>query len=256
MPIWNPWHGCKKISAGCLNCYVYRRDESIAKKYSGVKENTLFGEVEKEFIPSDRVYKTKSFYAPILKNKNGDFKLKTDDIVYTCFTSDFFIEEADKWRKEAWTMINTRADLKFLIITKRIHRFLDCIPENWGDGYDNVTICSTVENQDRTDYRLPIFNKLPIKHKMIICEPLLENIDLSPYLTNIEKVVVGGESGPNARVCNYDWVLNIRDACIKQKVSFYFKQTGANFFKDGVYYNIERSRQHILAKKANINLEF
>ena len=52
-----------------------------------------------------------------------------------------------------------------LFLTKRIERFMDCIPKDWNDGYDNVTVGCTVENQDRADYRLSIFNELPIKHK-------------------------------------------------------------------------------------------
>ncbi|MFR5864555.1 MAG: DUF5131 family protein [Acutalibacteraceae bacterium] len=58
---------------------------------------------------------------------------------------------------------------------------------------------------------------LPIRHKQIICEPLLERISLSPYLgPQIERVLVGGESGPEARVCDYDWVLDLRAQCREQ----------------------------------------
>ena len=83
-----------------------------------------------------------------------------------------------------------RSDLDFLIVTKRIDRFNIALPKDWGSGYDNVEICCTVENQDRADYRLPIFLKLPIKKKSIICEPLLSEIDLNKYLSNdINQVV-------------------------------------------------------------------
>ena len=56
------------------------------------------------------------------------------------------------------------------------------MPSDWGDGYDNVLIGCTVENQDRANYRLPIFLDLPIKHRSIIASPLLERLDLRPYL--------------------------------------------------------------------------
>ena len=66
-----------------------------------------------------------------------------------------------------------------------------------------------MENQDRVDYRLPIYKAAPIKHKIIICEPLLTEIDfrgeLGPW---VEQIVVGGESGKEARICNYEWVLD------------------------------------------------
>ena len=103
MAQWNPWHGCIKISPGCLNCYVYRGDERYGRD-SGI------------------VAKTRSFDLPLRKNRRGEPKI-SGETVYTCFTSDFFLDEADAWRGEAWAMIKMRPDLNFVIITKRIHRF-------------------------------------------------------------------------------------------------------------------------------------
>lgn len=235
---WNPWHGCRKISAGCQNCYVYRHDA----KYD---------------IDSTAVVKNKSFYAPAERYKYGNYKMNPPaGIIYTCFTSDFFLDDADKWRGECWQMIKQRRDVTFFIITKRIHRFAECIPDDWGDGYDNVHICCTCENQKAADLRLPIFLKAPIKQKSIICEPLLESIDLSGYLDKsiIKEVTVGGESGNEARVCNFDWVLDIRRQCIEAGVDFHFRQTGARFIKDGKLYRIERKFQHSQSRKANIDI--
>lgn len=239
MAIWNPWHGCHKKSAGCLNCYMFRRD-SLYDKDSNI------------------VTKTKDFNLAIKKYKNGMYYISEGEKVYTCMTSDFFIEEADEWRDEIWNIIKTRSDLNFIIITKRIERFKDCIPEDWKDGYDNVTFMCTCENQQVADERLPIFLNLPIKHREIIHEPMLQKIDIEKYLKTkkIECVTCGGESGNNARECNYDWIVNTRNQCIKYDVPFYFKQTGANFIKDGIRYNIPRNRQLVQANKANINLNY
>jgi protein gp37 len=178
-------------------------------------------------------------------------------MVYTCFTSDFLVEDADRWRAEAWEMIRLRDDLTFMMITKRIDRLQALLPDDWGDGYEHVTICCTVENQDRADYRLPIYRAAPIKHKIIICEPILERIDLRPYDIGAwtEQVVVGGESGYEARPCHFDWVTEIRDLCVENNVSFWFKQTGAKFVKDGRQYNIGRQFQHSQARKAAINFK-
>ena len=148
MPIWNPWHGCHKISPGCLNCYVYRRDESIGKDASIVK-------------------KTGDFDLPLKRDRQGSWKLN-EGPVYTCMTSDFFLDEADPWRQDCWDVIRRRGDLDFVIITKRIHRFMDCVPPDWGDGWSNVTIIRTCENQERTDYRMPIFLALPIHHFLCV----------------------------------------------------------------------------------------
>lgn len=235
MASWNLWHGCSKISAGCKNCYVYRRDESIG------------------LDPSD-VHKTKSFDLPIRKNRAGEYKLPSGSMVYTCFTSDFFLPEADEWRIDAWKMIRARSDCTFFMVTKRIDRFFVNLPDDWGSGYDNVIINSTVENQAMADYRLPILLDAPIKHKGIACEPLLEQVNLRPYLTaDIEFVGAGGESGKNARICEYDWILDIRDACLSAGVQFSYHQTGARLRKDGKLYYIPRKYQHSQAHKAGID---
>lgn len=174
-------------------------------------------------------------------------------MVYVCFSSDFLIEDADKWRTECWEMIRERSDLHFLFLTKRIERFLDCIPHNWKDGYENVTVGCTIENQENADYRLRIFSRLPIKHKNIICQPLIENINLSEYLQDIELVVVGGESDKNARPLNYDWVLQIRQQCVSHNVHFEFRQCGTHFIKDGKSYTLCTRDLCSQARKANIN---
>ena len=235
MSSWNPWHGCHKLSAGCMNCYVYRTDG-------------------KHGIDSSVVVKTKNFALPVQKKRNGNYKLEAGKIVYTCFSSDFLVEDADGWRDEAWEMIRNRPDLHFLMITKRIDRLQAVVPDDWGEGYDHVTICCTMENQERADYRLPIYRDAPVKHKIIICEPLLSAIDFSPYLGDwVEQVIVGGESGNEARTCAYDWVLGIRRQCVEHGISFRFRQTGARLLKDGQLYRIRRQFQHSQARKAGID---
>ena len=234
---WNPWHGCKKISPGCKYCYVYRQDKRFNDK-----------------IDSSVCKKTANFDLPVKRKRDGSFKIPQGSIISTCFTSDFLLEDADEWRDDCWKMIKERSDCMFLFFTKRILRLTQCLPEDWENGYENVIIGCTVEDQKRADERLPLFLALPIIHRSIICAPLIENIDLSPYLSEkTEEVSVGGESGPSARPCRYEWVLNLREQCIKKDVSFNFHQTGANFYKDGKYYFIKRKYQHSQAKKANIN---
>lgn len=234
--MWNLWHGCHKLSAGCGHCYVYRGDS-------------------KRGVDSRIITKTKNFDLPIQKKRNGEYKIPSGTMVYTCFTSDFFVEEADQWRAEAWEMIRRRHDLRFMMITKRIDRFYESLPSDWGDGYENVTICCTAENQDRADYRLPLYKAAPIKHKIIICEPLLERVDLSAYRIGswVEQVVAGGESGYLARPCDFEWIMALHNLCVEQGVSFWFKQTGARFVKDGKAYDITRRLQHSQARKAGIN---
>jgi protein gp37 len=174
--------------------------------------------------------------------------------VFTCLTSDFYLEEADPWRAEAWAMMQARPDVQFSIITKRIVRFMDRLPPDWGAGYPNVTIGVTVESQRQAVIRMPAFLEAPIVSRFVICEPLLEAIDLSPWLDQrLVYVMVGGESGSQARVCDYNWVLDIREQCVAAGVPFVFKQTGARFRKDGKVYAVPRQLQMAQARKAGID---
>ena len=128
-----------------MHCYIHKGDA-------------------KRGINTNDIVKTKDFCKPVEKLKNGSYKLKPG-IVYTCFSTDFLIQDADGWREECWKMIRQRSDCTFLFLTKRIERFIECIPEDWSDGYENVVVCCTVENQDNADRKLSVFQTLPIKHK-------------------------------------------------------------------------------------------
>jgi protein gp37 len=234
MASWNPWHGCRKFSPGCLNCYVYRMDGKFGRDPA-------------------RFALTASYLLPLEKFKGGkrkgSYKLQPDgETVYTCFSSDFFLEDADSFRLEAWRAIRCRLDLHFYIPTKRIHRFLDCIPPDWGDGYENVTIACTAENQAMADKRLPLFASLPIKHREVIVEPILERMDISSRLSGLEQVIVGGESGATARICDFRWIVSLRRQCEAAHVPFRFKQTGARFInEEGRLVNVARMHQQRLA---------
>ncbi len=234
MAMWNPWRGCHKYSKGCKFCYIHKGDA-------------------KRGIDTNRIMKTDNFYAPITKKKNGEYKMKSGQTVYLCFSSDFLIEEADEWRTECWQMIKERSDLHFIFLTKRINRFMSCIPDDWNTGYENLTVGCTVENQKRADERLSIFNTLPIKHKNIICQPLIEDVDIKKYLQDVKLVVVGGESDKEARPLNYDWVLSIRRQCIETNTRFQFRQCGTHFIKDGKEYVLYVKQLGIQARKANID---
>ena len=235
MAMWNPWRGCKKCSDGCLHCYIHKGDA-------------------KRGVDTSEIVKTKDFTKPTDRLKNGRYKMKPG-IVYTCFSTDFLIEEADSWRTECWKMIKERQDCTFLFLTKRIERFMECIPEDWNDGYDNVVVCCTIENQNNADKKLAVFHTLPIKHKCITAQPLIGNMDIERYLEGIELVVVGGESDYYARPLDYNWVLNIREQCIRKNVAFEFRQCGTHFVKDGKMYRLQTKDLCSQAIKANIDFK-
>jgi len=203
---------------------------------------------------ASHVVKTKAFDLPLKRNRQGHYLIEAGETVYMCFSSDFLVEEADEWRQDVWKMMRIRSDLTFIFLTKRIARLKTVLPEDWGEGYDNVIIGCTVENKLQAKLRLPIFLALPIRHRSICCEPLLEDLDLSPYLSdNIEQVLVGGESGSEARVCDYDWVTSLRNQAVTHGIAFHYHQTGALLRKDGVLYRIPRKNQSDQALKAQLD---
>ena len=238
MAMWNPWRGCHKFSDGCRYCYIHKGD---AKR--GVNTN--------------QVTQTDTFFLPIEKyqkgTKKGEYKIKSGETVYLCFSSDFLLPDADAWRPRCWEIIREREDVHFLFLSKRTNRFMRCIPEDWGKGYDNVTVGCTIENQAAADDRLPVFDSLPIKHKNIICQPLLERVDITKHLNGVELLVAGGESDKDARPLKYDWVLSLRDQCIASGVKFEFRQCASNFIKDGTLHRLPVNQLAAQARKANID---
>ena len=232
---WSPWHGCHRVSEGCAHCFVYYLDRKRADRDAG------------------EIYRTKTgFNVPIRKNRQGEYKVPSGTVVSTCFNSDFFIEEADAWRGEAWDIIRRRSDLIFLIPTKRIERFMQCAPPDWGDGWDNVFINVSAETQRRVDERVPVLLRMPIKLRGVFVSPILEKVDLAPYLAGggLHSVSVGGESYDYARECDFEWVKSLKAQCDAAGAEFYFHQTGSNFVKDGKRYFIPHRLQLSQARKA------
>ncbi|WP_315561326.1 DUF5131 family protein [Porphyromonas endodontalis] len=235
MVLWNLVHGCHRKSEGCKHCYVFTRDEQHG-------------------IDANIVRKTSAFYLPMRRDRRGGWKIPAGSIVMTCFSSDFFIEEMDAWREEAWRMMRERKDLEFYVVTKRPERIAESLPCFWDELKARVYICCTMENQRRVDERLPLFQTLPLAHREIIVEPMLEMVDFHSSLGGIDRIIVGGESGRYARPCHYEWVLDVRRQCEEAGVGFHFMQTGGNFYKDGKNYKLTHKLQMAQARRANIDI--
>ena len=244
---WNLWHGCTKASAGCMHCYMYRRDEAVGRDPSIVQ-------------------KTDSFDLPVRTLRSGKYKglykIPCGSHISTCFSSDFFHPDADEWRDDAWAMMKERSDCTFFMITKRPERIADHLPSDWGSDWKHISIAVTCENQDMADKRLPVYLSLPLFDHSVMVEPMLTAVDLRPYIEKYKKsdgapvirhVSVGGESGADARVCDFKWVEALHSQCIKNGISFYYHQTGARLIKDGKLYNIPRRLQHPQAHKAGLD---
>ncbi len=106
-----------------------------------------------------------------------------------------------------------------------------------------------MENQETADIRLPLYLSYPIKHKFIILSPLLGCIDLSPYLHGIDAVRAYGESGKEARECDFDWILDLKKQCESTGVQFDFVSTGMSFRYNGVLKKINPYIQRKTARE-------
>ena len=236
--IWNPWHGCVKCSEGCQHCYVYFLDQLRDKNGADV-------------------YRTRAgFNYPLQKFRDGSYKVKSGERIRVCMTSDFFLEEADRWRDEAWEIMRQRPDVQFFLLTKRPQRVADCLPKNWGGGWDNIMLNVTCENQRRADERIPILKELPFKHKGIMCAPFIGAVSIEKYLGDgvIEQVICGGENYEGARPCNFDWVRNLQSECVAHNITFCFIETGTVFIKDGKRYHMPNKLvQSEMAYKSGMN---
>lgn len=232
----NPWWGCTRVSPGCQNCYA----ESFAKRTG----NDVWGTSPRRFFGD------KHWREP-LKWAARAFEAGERRKVFCASMADVFEDHPDviKSRHRLFELIDRTAvaGLDWLLLTKRpelIGRFADhwtypgIIDPDRGFGeYDtdwpsNVWIGTTVEDQDRAKSRLDdflLFGK-GAAVRFLSCEPLLEEIDLTPWFDEgIDWVICGGESGPRHRPLDLDHARSLRDQCQAFGVPFFFKQVGGRF---------------------------
>lgn len=206
---WNPWHGCTKVGPGCKYCYMYRDKERYGQDATTVlRSKTKFNEPLKWHEPKR---------------------------VFTCSWSDFFHADADAWRKDAWDVIRQTPHLTYQILTKRPERILNHLPSDWGkNGYDNVWLGVTGENEEMTFKRVQTLLGVPAKVRFLSAEPLLDDITserVKPLISELDWVIIGGESGNKSGLYRYrpmdlKWAENIIDVCFSSNIPVFMKQLG------------------------------
>jgi protein gp37 len=208
---WNPWRGCLKVSPGCKNCYMYR-------------EQTRYGNDPKVVVRASK------------NTFNNPLTWKIPRKVFTCSWSDWFIDQADEWRDEAWDIIRHTQHLTYQILTKRPENIVSHLPFDWGDGWPNVWLGVSVESQDY-EYRVDELFHTPAAVYFVSYEPALGPLDLTAQmrLGMIDWLISGGESGPDNRPTETAWVRSIRDQCAQHGVAYFPKQNGGNIKIDGSY---------------------
>lgn len=219
---WNPARGCHKVYdkhpttgekvSECEFCYMYRGAAGIFSFDAQTVKQTS----------------TKSGGA-----FNLPLRLKEPGKVFVSSLSDFFHKDWDSFRNDVWGIIRKTPHLTYQILTKRPQNIASRLPDDWGNGWDNVWLGTSVGYQHTADKRIPILASIPAKTRFLSAEPLLERVDLSSHLLdgNIHWVIIGGESGNETgpytyRPCELEWISEIVQECRHNDVACWVKQLG------------------------------
>jgi len=208
----NPWWGCTKVSAGCKNCYA----ETFANRF-GVK----WGDKEKRRESSIKVWNE-----PIKWQRQAEKSGKRVK-VFCASMADWTDDNAPEGaRDNLFEIIRNTPNLIWQMLTKRPENMASILPKDWGDGFRNVALGTTVENQNAADVRIDILRNTPARWRFLSVEPMIGPVQLSGRLIRIDWVIVGGESGNGCRPFDPMWARDIRDACKESGVEFFMKQMG------------------------------
>ncbi len=255
--VWNPIVGCTKVSEGCRNCYAERSAHRMnsnpsTPQYHGITENGRWtGEVRYDAAKLDRPTRWRK-PAMVFVNSMSDL---FHEALNLNVVADVF-RTIEVSRRHTFQILTKRSE--------RMRYFFACHSEYWqtyqhdgarggwgkAPGLPNLWLGVSVENQAAADERIPNLLACPAGVRWVSVEPMLGPVDLSPWLhdghqwtcdveqgnssvcncsyadVGLDWVVVGGESGPNARPMHPDWVRSVKDQCITAGVPFMFKQWG------------------------------
>jgi protein gp37 len=211
---WNPITGCTKISSGCMHCYA----EVMSKRLYAMRKTKYingFSVTEHEEALDEP------------KHWIGSYN------VFVCSMSDLFHSDvSDVFIDKIMDVIRKTPQNRYQILTKRAERMLEYFSKN--EVPTNVWLGVTVESKTSL-YRIDLVRNLKASIRFLSCEPLLEDLgDMD--LTNINWIIVGGESGLQARPMKEEWALNIKRQADLRRIPFFFKQWGT-WGKDGIKRN-------------------
>lgn len=205
---WNPWEGCHKVSAGCMNCYMFR-DMKRWGKNPKIPRRT-----------SDKTF-------------NSPLHWKSAQRIFTCSWSDFFIAEADSWRPDAYNIIERTPQHEYLILTKRPERYPVAWPYQETKAPENIWLGVSAETSDLYEKRVGELAKINAAIKFVSIEPLLAWVPLDLSANVVDWVIVGGESGNKTgkfryRKCELELIEIIVAECRHYGVPCFVKQLGSD----------------------------
>ncbi len=211
----NPWWGCTKVSPACDNCYAEAWARRLGHSVWGAK--------------SPRRFLSDDYWHQPLRWNRAALGSGRRARVFCASMADVF-----EWghglsplRQRLWRLIEDTPSLDWLLLTKRPHLVARLTPWARTGWPENVWVGTTVETQRLALKRLPFLLDIPCRFRFVSCEPLLEQVDLTSWISGLHWVIAGGESGGGARPMHPNWVRAVRDQCIDARVAFHFKQWGS-----------------------------
>lgn len=247
---WSPWSGCTPVSAGCDNCYVKAYDringwgvwgedaprlgavsQEMMQKY--YRLSVLYNKKAATFRAcAECGFRKNGFVIPCPRCSSIKIPLRVRPLVYVGHQCDMAEDRKDvaPWRRFVMRVIRGHTAMDWMIVTKR--------PENAGlfvEGADewpeNLHFGVSVENQAAVEERLPLLTSTGVVNKIVVAEPLLAPIDLTPWLDEVSWVLVAGETAAKDSVRHADdaWSVTIRDDCFLHDVPFYFMNPSTHY---------------------------
>lgn len=244
----NPWVGCTKLSPACDNCYA----ETWARRTG-----------HPELWQGERRRTSAAYWQQPLKwNRRAEADGRRLRVFCASLADVFDNQVPERWRDDLWHRIEQTPHLDWLLLTKRPQNVAKMLPDPrigvkpWGNGWPNVWLGTTAENQEEADRRIPLLLQTPAAARFVSAEPLLGPIDLRRWVGGpdedgnclrcgclwddaseehecppgfggrLDWIIVGGESGPNARELEIEWVRNLVQQCARAKVPCFLKQLG------------------------------
>lgn len=246
----NPWIGCQKVAPECDNCYAEAFDKRFhAGAHWGAKADRRRTVETNWKKPRSWNRKAVKFYETHGRRQR----------VFCASWADVFDNAVDPtWRTDLWDLIRDCPDLDWLLLTKRPQNIRKMLPDDWGDGWAHVWMGTSAGYQKTADTNIPALLDAPAAVRFVSCEPMLGPVDLTGWFWGnyrpcpdcpqdadcpcapelrrdlpdfvahgeLDWIICGGESGPNARPMHPEWARSLRDQCAEAGVPFLFKQWG------------------------------
>ena len=227
--------GCTKVSPGCKNCYA----DTLSTRYG----QNVWGPNNPRRVLSDKYWRE-----PLRLNEQAR-KAGERRRVFSSSMCDILEDHPaiTEQRGRLWELIRLTPWLDWQLLTKRPERYLECLPQDWGDGYPNVWVGTSIENDDYVS-RADHIRSIPAAVRFISYEPALGPLP-SLDLEGIDWVIYGGESGPGFRGHDLEWPRDMRRRCEAAGVAFFYKQSAAIRTEMGTELDGEIVRNYPIPRK-------